>query len=516
MATKWWRNEFKVGLMAVVGMILLSALLITSSNWRFTGRGREVIIYFDYVSGLLDKAPVHMYGVEVGRVAEVKLRDHRVEVVVRIRPDEPIREGYEIRIDIIGLVGEKYIEIINGPLGNPPANEDDLRGISPISVGHVLAKANEISDRTLKVIDSVDSFVNTNEKAISDGAVELKDFIVQAKGMFKRTMDNLDVLVARVNKLTGTAGNDVEKAMTSFQAFADGLNTDRERISSIVEDIAEELDQLIAQTAPTIEESAGNFQKTSEDLRSSVKNVNQHIDDLNSSISQLIEQFGDIADSSNLKLQEGLDEFNNSAAALNEIADKIDGIMAEIESGNGTLGKLITDDGGYKRLDEMMVAGKNAVEDVSDVTDRLNNKLRFFDKISVWKGYQLSYNRPSRGLQNRFMFSLAHSDLYSYMTGLSVREDKATYDLQIGRKFGDLMVRAGAIRSKAGIGLEYWPFSRRVGVSLEGIDITDKNPELDMDIAVKFWSDWYFIFGAEDLAGDEIGLNFGVRGVFGD
>lgn len=517
MRNKWWRNEFKVGLMAIVGIILLSALLITSSNWRFTGRGREVTIYFGSVSGLLKNAPVYMYGVEVGRVAAVELKDHRVEVIARVRPEEPIREGYQIRIDIIGIVGEKYIEIINGPLDNLPANEDALQGISPISLGHILTSVNEITEKAIGTIDSVQSFVNTNEKTIHDVAVELKDFIVQARGILRKTMGNVDVLLAKVNKLTGAAGEDVEQTMTSLQTFAEGLNADRERISSLAEDIANDLDQLIAHTTPIVKESAGNFRKTSEDLQVIVEKVSQHIDGLNSSLSQLIEQFSNVTASSDQKLQDGLNEFGESAAALNEIVDRIDNVVADIESGRGTVGKLITDDESYGKLNEMMVAGKNAVEDVSDIADSVSSKLRFFDAINMRKEYQLSYDRPSRSLQNQFMLSLIHSDRYSYMAGLSVREDNTTYDLQVGRKFGDLMVRAGAIRSKVGIGLEYWPFSRRIGILLEGIDITDEHPELDMDFAVRFWGDWHFIFGAEDLAGDvdEIGLNFGIRGIFG-
>jgi len=516
MKNKWWRNEFKVGLMAIVGIILLSALLITSSDWRFTGRGRKVTIYFDSVSGLLKNAPIHMHGVEVGRVATVKLKDYRVEVIAQIRQEEPIKAGYQIRIDIIGIVGEKYIEIINGSPENPAADENNLQGITPISVGHILASADEIIQETLGTIDSVQSFVNTNEKTIHDVAVELKDFIVQARGILRKTVDNVDVLLAKVNKLTGAVGEDVEQTMTSLQTFAEGLNADRERISSLAEDIANDLDQLIAHTTPIIEESAGNFRETSEDLRVSMKNVSQHIDDLNRSLSQLIAQFSDITTSSDQKLQDGLNEFGESAAALNEIVKRIDNVVADIEGGRGTVGKLITDDESYRKLNEMMVAGKDAVEDVSDITDSVSGKLRFIDAISIWKEYQLSYDRPSRSLQNQFMLSLIHSDLYSYMAGLSVRADNTTYDLQVGRKFGDLMVRAGAIKSKAGIGLEYWPFSRRIGISLEGIDITDKHPELDMGFAVRFWGDWHFIFGAEDLAGEEIGLNFGIRGIFGE
>jgi len=101
------------------------------------------------------------------------------------------------------------------------------------------------------------------------------------------------------------------------------------------------------------------------------------------------------------------------------------------------------------------------------------------------------------------------------MAGLSVR-DIPTYDLQVGREFGDLMVRVGAIRSKSSIGLDYWILSRHLSASLEVIDVTDREPTVDMDLAFRFFDSWYFIFGARDLARSKRGFNIGFRAVAGE
>ena len=113
MKNKLWRKEFAVGLMVIVGIVLLSILLITATNW--SRGGFDMKIRFDYVGGLIGNAPVHIYGVEVGKVKSVDLVEDYVQVTAHIRKNVRIREGYEVHIDILGVVGEKYLEIINGP-----------------------------------------------------------------------------------------------------------------------------------------------------------------------------------------------------------------------------------------------------------------------------------------------------------------------------------------------------------------------------------------------------------------
>ncbi len=516
MKTKWWRNEFKVGLMVIASIVLLSIMLIKASHWHFGAGGHKVRIHFDYVGGLLEDAPIHMYGVEIGQVTLVELVEDKVEVTVLLDEEMPIREGYQIFIDILGLVGEKYIEIMNGPAGNPVTKDDPLRGISPVSVGHVLMKADEITDETLKTIDFVRGFIDRNEKGIHEGVVELKDFIVEARGMLRKTITNVDVLLTKVDKLTEEVEDDVTRTADSLRTFTEGLNTDRERISSLIGNLTDDLDQLADRAVPAIDESVGNFRDVSRELRTSVKKANQQFDDLNQAMSQLMARLDDLTTSSDQKLQKGLDDFGASATELNEIASKIDGIVTEIESGRGTLGKLIVDESGYQKIDEAITAGKRAVEDVSRVTSSINRKLQFIEAMHSSKEYELSYDRLTSSLQNQFRLSFPRFDPYFYSAGLSVRGDNLAYDLQLGRRFGDFVPWVGSIRSKSSIGLDYQPFSKRLWISLEAVDVAQRQPEWDLDVAFRMFGGWYFLVGARDLAGAKIGLNFGVRAILED
>ena len=508
---RWWRNEFKVGFVVIVAAVLLSIMLIKAYGWRYAPGGRDVTMRFDYVGGLLKNAPVHMYGTEIGKVTGVVLLEDGVEVKTKLYEEVAIREGYQIRIDILGLVGEKYIEIINGPVGNPVASETLLIGTNPISVGYVLLKADAITDKTLTTMDFVQSFLNTNEKEISNSVMELKNLIVEARGTLKKALGNVNALVEKVDGSTELMAGEVTQTAANVRMFTEELDKDRAEISFLIQDIADELTQLIAHSTPVIEQSLGNLQEVSKEVPANMAEIRQHIDELSKSTSELIKDIDDVVAANSGKLQSGLDDFGKSAAMLSETVNKIDKLVTGIESGQGTLGKLITDESGHEGFNKTMAVGQRAAEDIGSVARRLDGKLRLLDTLSTRKGYELSYNDLSRSLQSQFTLSSTRPSLYFYLAGLSIREGDLSYNLQVGRRFGDLTARAGSIRSKAGIGFDYWPFSRRIGVSVEGVDVTKREPQMDVNFAVRLIGGWYFIFGAEDIVGADTGLTLGFK-----
>lgn len=515
MKAKWWRNELKVGLMVIVALVLLSFLLITAARWQPNIRSKEIRIRFDYVAGLLKNAPVNMHGMEIGKVKSVNLMGDWVEVKAQIDKEISIREGYRIIIDTIGIVGEKYVEIINGPIRNPETKDNPLQGDSPASISHILVKASEIAGETVKTLSLVQKLINTNEGEIRSRIAELKDFVLETRNALGKTIGRADILLDRINRMTQGKEKDVSETITELKHLVDELNKDRGRLVPVIQSVAGDIEKMIDRTEPTVEGSLNDLKKASGDLRSLAEKVNQYIEDLNKSLSGLVAQLGEIAGATDQKLQKGLDDLSRSSVELNNVLDRVDKLVSVVENGHGTLGKLIKDEDSVNLLTETVSTGKNAIENINSVASNLNQKLKFFDGISTRKEYELSYNESSRSLQNQLMLSISSGNPYFYTVGLSVREDDVMHNLQVGRKFGGISARAGSIRSKAGVGFDYWPVSDRVGISLEGVDRNKKRPQIDFKTAVKLYRNLYFVFGAEDLAGSsDTELNFGFRAVF--
>jgi len=508
------KNEFVVGLIAIIGLALLVFLLMRASNLKIGTNEKEIVIRFDYVGGLLKNAPVNMYGMEIGKVTSVQLMEDWVEVKARIDKKAVIREGYQIFIDTSGVVGEKQLDIANGPAKNLPAKEQLLNGTNPTSIGNILIKAGDITYKAIDILDSVQSFVNTNEKELQTGVSRIKDFARETKQTLDVTIANINTLLAKINRLSGE--EDVNQIVTDTKTFLNDINKDRERIIPVVESIADNLDKTLSDASPKINTSLQDIEKLSRELRVSTEKMREYIEAVNNSLSNFVKEFKENAGSANQKLQNGLDDLSKSGAELSVVLDRVERLVTNVEDGQGTLGKLVKDESIYDNLGMTLAGSRKAIDNLNTTAYNLDQKVRSLANLDSNWIYKIGYSSLSQSLHGDLAFKFASSEPYFYTAGLSVVKNNVTHNLQVGRNFGNLSARIGSTRSKASLGLDYRLFSNQASISLDGINITANDPKIDLSGAIKVRSfkDWYFIFGAEDLTGSEIGFNFGFKGIY--
>ncbi|MGB9597207.1 MAG: MlaD family protein [Candidatus Poribacteria bacterium] len=514
MKTKWWRNELKVGLMVIIGLSLLSILLLKASRWQPSISNQHIRIKFDNVGGLVKNAQVSMYGMEIGKVTSIDLMGDWVQVTAQIDKKVKIREGYQIVIDVIGIIGEKYIEIINGPLSNKLTNDDPLIGTSPPSIGEILIQVNDVVKKSSDALNTAKNVIVTNQDNVQSSIKDAKEFIGETKDIIRKTINDLNTLLASVNKITNGKETDIVQTIAELKRFITELNKDRSRILPAVQAITENINNIVNVSSPIVAGSLENLRKSSEEVNALTKKIDGYVEDLNKSLSELITQVDGIADSSDQKIQKALIDFNRASALLNNVLDRADYIVEGVEKGNGTLGKLVKSDDSYNQISETIAVSKSAIDKVNIATDRINKKLNYFDGIDARAEYQLSYNSLSESLQNKVRFSIWPKSPYTYTTGLFMKGNDVKYDAMAGRRFGNLTIRGGFIKSKTGLGLDYWLIPNRAGLSIDGVGITHKEPEVDIDASVKVFRDWYLLFGAEDITSSDPGINVGIKAVF--
>ncbi|MDQ1327812.1 MAG: hypothetical protein QG641_1095, partial [Candidatus Poribacteria bacterium] len=117
-------------------------------------------------------------------------------------------------------------------------------------------------------------------------------------------------------------------------------------------------------------------------------------------------------------------------------------------------------------------------------------------------------------LQNQLRLSILPVAPYTYIGGLYMKGDNIKYDLQAGRRFNNLTVRGGFIRSRAGLGLDYWLIPNRALISLEGVNITTKEPEIGFDASLRVFRNWYLMLGADAINVNKSGLSAGVKAIY--
>ena len=147
--------ELKVGIFVVCATLVFIVGLIFFGNRSIASDGYDVKVHFRFTNGLLKGAPVRYSGVNVGKVSRIDILSSKglIELTMRINKDFVLHKDVEININTLGVVGEKYVEMMGGSSSKGlvvPGSDVVLKGNDPLSV-------NELSEMAFGLVE--ESFV---------------------------------------------------------------------------------------------------------------------------------------------------------------------------------------------------------------------------------------------------------------------------------------------------------------------------------------------------------------------
>lgn len=109
--------EFVVGLFLIFGFLAFAYISLQFGEFSFFSRGQNYTITadFDSAAGLKKGAVVTIAGVDVGKVANIRLTEaQQAEVALYLTNDVKITEDAIASIKTQGIIGDKYIRISQG------------------------------------------------------------------------------------------------------------------------------------------------------------------------------------------------------------------------------------------------------------------------------------------------------------------------------------------------------------------------------------------------------------------
>ena len=110
------KPEIKLGIFTILGLCIFGYSLYFLGGLSVT-RTYELNVKFQDVSGLPVKAPVKLSGVEIGKVKQIKIEEGDVVVVAEINKGQEIRRGAQFSVVMTGIIGTKYLRVVQGPAG---------------------------------------------------------------------------------------------------------------------------------------------------------------------------------------------------------------------------------------------------------------------------------------------------------------------------------------------------------------------------------------------------------------
>ena len=170
--------ELKVGTFILIGIAITIMIVFSIGDINLSKTGYNIIVKFNFASGIGSSAPVRLAGVGVGQVQSVRIiyseedkRSH-AEIHAWIQSDAKVEEDSKVTINTLGLLGEKYLEIFPGTPGKPFLKSGAvLIGDDPIMMEKLTENLVNLSDSVTVIVDRLKKGEGTIGKLLTEDAI---------------------------------------------------------------------------------------------------------------------------------------------------------------------------------------------------------------------------------------------------------------------------------------------------------------------------------------------------------
>ncbi len=190
---KW--SELKIGIMAVVALLIAAALILAlGGEGGFFWQRYNLKVKFANAGGVQRGSPVRVAGVTVGAVVDIRFVGSEVEMVLELREDmqERVRTPSRATIGSVSLLGEGAVDINATTTGQPiPEWGYVPSDPPPPQLSDVTAAANKGITELTALITDIRAGKGTVGKLMTDEQLyaDLQQFTTAASGSHRRAVE---------------------------------------------------------------------------------------------------------------------------------------------------------------------------------------------------------------------------------------------------------------------------------------------------------------------------------------
>jgi phospholipid/cholesterol/gamma-HCH transport system substrate-binding protein len=241
----------KVGGFFLVVLVLAGLLIWRIEDLRL-GRGpaKKISVEFKDVAGLDAKSTVRLAGVRVGKVARIRLTpDGKAIVEMDLDKDVELRQGASAAVASLGLLGEKYVELVPGPVGAPELPEGTtIKGDVPVSFDQITKLARDIE------VDVKDITKNLNSSLGGP----------QGEEKLRSIVENIRVITDDLRVIIASNRGNVDATLANLRNFTEGMT-----------ELVDRVDKLIAANQANVTQGIANIKDVTGKLETTADNLNQ-------------------------------------------------------------------------------------------------------------------------------------------------------------------------------------------------------------------------------------------------
>lgn len=208
----------KVGIFVSITAILVIASHFWLTQFRVRREGYSVAVIFPDVTGLKERDPVRVFGVEKGSVQDIQFKGDHIEVTLWLDADVILYRDARASINDVAMIsGTKYVELDPGSSGEPFGKFDVVEGAASHGIPYA-----EIASTLERLISSV------NIEGVTSTLSSIETATEELKGLMSRMEKDVEV-----------AMSDVKSSARSITSLSRALEQTSGQIDGILNDIRE-------------------------------------------------------------------------------------------------------------------------------------------------------------------------------------------------------------------------------------------------------------------------------------
>jgi phospholipid/cholesterol/gamma-HCH transport system substrate-binding protein len=273
--TRWAATKFTV---FVIIMAVLTGFLYLAFSSARTGNTHDYSAVFSEVSDLRSGASVRVAGVRAGTVSSVTLEtDKRVTVKFDVDDKIQLTSGTRVAVRYLNLVGDRYLELIDGPGSTRPLRPGSvipmdrtspaldldllLGGLKPVIRGLNARDVNALTASLLQIMQGQEGTLGSllsNTSSLSSTLADNGQVVTQL-------IDNLKDTLATLSK----DGDKFSATIDRLERLVSGLDQDRDQIGAAIEALdtgTASVADLLAQTRPPLAGTIRQVQRLATNL----------------------------------------------------------------------------------------------------------------------------------------------------------------------------------------------------------------------------------------------------------
>lgn len=223
--------EFKIGIFVMIALGILTGLVVKAGDF-YLKPGYTIRLVFQSISGIEAGSTVKLAGVPVGEIKDIHVvrspeGETTVEASARIDQGVYIEDDARPRIDTMGFLGEKYIEIVPGTSGNKALTDGGvLEGHEPSNMDDIMSAGQRLIGKMEFTMDNVNQVVGdpefkTSLKGTFTNADKVAGNLVETSEDLKDTIRSAKIVMGRLRDGEGTVGKLLkeDKIAKDLEAF---------------------------------------------------------------------------------------------------------------------------------------------------------------------------------------------------------------------------------------------------------------------------------------------------------